>query len=57
MIAVASVAELMHQNLFDVFNERDPERRLQAVALTYSESVIIFYDPEGSVTEPFSVAT
>jgi hypothetical protein len=27
MIAVAGVAELMHQNLFDVFNERDPERR------------------------------
>lgn len=49
MIAMTSIAELMHQNLFDVFNERDPERRLRAVALTYSEGVI-FHDPEGSAT-------
>jgi hypothetical protein len=49
MDAMATVAELMHQNLFDVFNERDLERRVAAIALTYAEDVV-FYDPDGSVT-------
>ncbi len=49
MIAMATVAELMRQNLFDVFNERDPQRRRRALALTYAEDVV-FHDPEGSVT-------
>jgi hypothetical protein len=49
MIVMATVAELMHQNLFDIFNERDPERRARAIALTYADDVV-FHDPEGSVT-------
>lgn len=44
---MATVAELMHQNLFDIFNERDPERRARAIALTYADDVV-FHDPEGS---------
>lgn len=49
MITMATVAELMHQNLFDVFNERDPERRAAALAVTYAQDVV-FHDPDGSVT-------
>ena len=47
--AVATVTRLMHQNLFDVFNERDPERRGRAIAVTYTAD-IVFHDPDGSVT-------
>ena len=45
----ATVAELVHRNLMDVFNERDPERRARAIAATYDEDVV-WYDPEGPAT-------
>src|SRR5215218_9032193 len=47
--AMATVAELMHQNLFGVFGERDASRRAAVAAVTYREDVV-FHDPEGSVT-------
>lgn len=34
------IAELMLANLFAVFNERDPERRLEAIARNYTEDVV-----------------
>ncbi len=40
-----SIETLMHANLFDVFGERDPERRLEAIARTYTEDVT-FTDPD-----------
>ena len=52
---MTTVAELMHHNLFDVFNERDPDRRARAAAETYTEDVV-FHDPEGSVTGRAAVA-
>ena len=36
----ALIRELMLMNLFAVFNERDPERRLNAIASNYTEDVI-----------------
>ena len=47
--ARTTVEELMRQNLFGVFNERDPQRRAATIAVTYAEDVV-FHDPEGSVT-------
>ena len=44
-----SIPELMRRNLYEVFNQRDPERRAQAIAQTYAEDVV-FSDPEGTVT-------
>jgi hypothetical protein len=44
---MATVAELMHRNLLDVFNERDAERRAAAIASTYAPEVV-FHDPQGS---------
>lgn len=41
----ARIRELMRMNLFAVFNERDPERRLNAIAANYTEDVI-WTDPE-----------
>jgi hypothetical protein len=41
----ARIRELMLMNLFAVFNERDPERRLNAIAANYTEDVI-WTDPE-----------
>jgi SnoaL-like domain len=41
----ARIRELMLINLFAVFNERDPERRLKAIAANYTENVI-WSDPE-----------
>jgi hypothetical protein len=46
---MATVAELMRANLFEVFNERDDERRAKAIAATYTADVT-FSDPEGVVT-------
>jgi hypothetical protein len=40
--------QLLHQNLHEVFAERDPERRRAAIERTYSEDVT-FKDPEGEV--------
>ena len=39
------IRELMLMNLFAVFNERDPERRLKAITANYTEDVI-WTDPE-----------
>ena len=41
------IRELMLANLFAVFNERDPERRLEAIARNYTEDVI-WSDPDGA---------
>jgi ketosteroid isomerase-like protein len=41
----ARIRELMLMNLFAVFNERAPERRLNAIAANYTEDVI-WTDPE-----------
>jgi 1-acyl-sn-glycerol-3-phosphate acyltransferase len=43
----ARIRELMLVNLFAVFNERDEERRLKAIADNYTEDVI-WTDPEGT---------
>src|SRR5690349_11187638 len=39
--------ELLLENLFAVFGERDPERRLEAIARNYTEDVI-WTDPDGT---------
>ena len=41
----ARIRELMLMNLFAVFNERDPERRMNAIEANYTEDVI-WTDPE-----------
>ena len=41
----ARIRQLLLDNLFAVFNERDPERRLKAIAANYTEDVI-WSDPE-----------
>jgi 1-acyl-sn-glycerol-3-phosphate acyltransferase len=41
------IRELMLVNLFAVFNERDPQRRLKAIAANYTEDVI-WSDPEAT---------
>jgi 1-acyl-sn-glycerol-3-phosphate acyltransferase len=41
------IRELMLVNLFAVFNERDAERRLKAIAGNYTDDVI-WTDPEGT---------
>lgn len=46
---MATIAELMQQNLLGVFNERDPERRAAVVAQTYASDAV-FHDPERTVT-------
>ena len=43
----ARIRELMLVNLFAVFNQRDAERRLKAIADNYTEDVI-WTDPEGT---------
>lgn len=45
---MTQIETLMHANLFEVFGERDPERRRAAIARTYAEDVQ-FVDPEGTV--------
>jgi len=41
----STVADLMRRNLLDVFNERDPERRNAAIALTYDQDVV-WHEPD-----------
>jgi hypothetical protein len=41
----ARIRELMLMNLFAVFNQRHPERRLNAIAANYTEDVI-WTDPK-----------
>jgi hypothetical protein len=43
----ARIRELMLVNLFAVFSERDPERRLKVIAANYTEDVI-WSDPEAT---------
>src|SRR5438128_11865366 len=43
------IRDLMHSNLFDVFNEPDPERRIAAIAKTYTGDVV-FSDPDEIAT-------
>jgi SnoaL-like domain len=38
--------QLLHSNLYEVFSERDPERRWAAIGRTYTEDVT-FIDPDG----------
>ncbi|KQX05762.1 MULTISPECIES: nuclear transport factor 2 family protein [unclassified Leifsonia] len=42
------VEKLMHANLLEVFGERDPAKRRDAMARTYTEDVVAA-DPEGQV--------
>ena len=51
MTDAVRVRELMLGNLFAVFNERDAERRLKAIADHYTEDVI-WSDPAGTATAP-----
>ena len=44
----ARIRELMLANLFAVFNERDPKRRLDMIARNYTEDVI-WSDPNGTI--------
>jgi SnoaL-like protein len=43
----ARIRELMLANLFAVFSERDPTRRLEVIAHNYTEDVI-WSDPDGT---------
>jgi hypothetical protein len=43
----ARIRELLLANLFAVFSERDPERRLRVIARNYTEDVI-WSDPDGT---------
>ena len=43
----ARIRELMLANLFAVFNERNPKRRLDVIARNYTEDVI-WSDPDGT---------
>jgi hypothetical protein len=45
---MADGEQLLHDNLHEVFAERDPERRWEAIERTYAEDVS-FIDPEGEV--------
>ena len=45
----ATIRDLMLANLFDVFNERDRERRATAIARTYTDTVV-FSDLNGITT-------
>lgn len=46
---MATIEELMRANLLDVFNERDPDRRREAIRRTYV-SRVQFADDDGLVT-------
>jgi ketosteroid isomerase-like protein len=41
------IRELMLENLFSVFNVRDPQRRAEAIARNYTEDVT-WMDPDGT---------
>jgi hypothetical protein len=44
-----TIDALVHRNLMDVFNERDPARRSKAIAEVYAEDVT-FTDAAGAIT-------
>ena len=48
MTSAGAIVELMRTNLFDVFNERDAERRLAVIRRHYTPD-ILWSDPEGVV--------
>ena len=48
MNGMADKKELLQNNLHEVFAERNPERRWDAIERTYAEDVT-FIDPEGEV--------
>jgi len=41
------IRELLLANLFEVFSERDPKRRLEVIARNYTEDVS-WTDPDGT---------
>jgi hypothetical protein len=43
---VPEATDLLHSNLYEVFSERDPDRRWAAIGRTYTEDVT-FTDPDG----------
>jgi len=43
----ARIRELLLANLFEVFNVRDPERRMEAITRNYAEDVL-WTDPDGT---------
>jgi hypothetical protein len=45
----ARIRELLLLNLFVVFSERDPERRLKAIVANYTEDVV-WSDSEATTT-------
>lgn len=50
----AAVEQLMRANLLEVFGERDPAKRTEAVRRTYTDDVV-FADPHGEVRGPAAV--
>lgn len=46
---MATIDELMHANLFEVFGERDPERRAEAIRRTYTADVA-YSEPKDAVS-------
>jgi SnoaL-like domain len=46
-----AVRALMRRNLFEVFNERDPERRAKAIAELYGVD-LVFYEQDNVVKGP-----
>jgi hypothetical protein len=45
---VERIRELLLENLFAVFNVRDPQRRLEAITRNYTEDVV-WSDPDGTM--------
>jgi len=45
---VERIRQLLLENLFAVFNVRDPQRRLEAIARNYTEDVV-WSDPDGTM--------
>jgi hypothetical protein len=46
---MATIEDLMHANLFEVFGERDADTRMAAIRRTYADDVH-FSDPDDAVT-------
>jgi hypothetical protein len=57
----ARISELMLQNLFAVFNVRDPEQRAEAIARNYTEDVTCGIDValvrDGQIAELHTLLT
>jgi hypothetical protein len=47
----ATIPDLLRANLFEVFGERDRDRRRAAIARVYTEDVVL-HDPDGVVSGP-----